>query len=321
MAAFLPDSAVRAYKQQERVRHYTQIDLISSSGGAVGPESVAFDCAGEGPYTGVSDGRILKWEPSRAAWADFAFTSPNRKIKECDPAMEQTCGRPLGLKFDSATCDLYIADAYWGLMVVGRGGGVARRLSGEAEGVPFRFTNALDVDEKTGEVYFTDTSTRFQRWEFQQAMISGDKTGRLMKYDRRTNKVTVLLRGLSFANGVALSKDSAFVLVAETSAMRVVRYWLRGPMSQTSELFLQLEGHPDNVKRNAEGEFWVAQNVPYFVGQTAVGVPLRVSHEGQVLEVLSENIDSRLEAVSEVEERWDSLWVGSVVLPYVGVLA
>ena len=88
--------------------------------------------------------------------------------KFCDgsinPAMEQVCGRPLGLKFNEATCDLYIADAYFGLLVVGHNGGVAKQVVTSAEGVPFRFTNALDIDQNTGVIYFTDTSTIFQRW-------------------------------------------------------------------------------------------------------------------------------------------------------------
>ena len=37
-------------------------------------------------------------------------------------------------------------------------------------------------------------------------------------------KVTLLLRGLSFSNGVALNKDIGFVLVTETTAARVTRY-------------------------------------------------------------------------------------------------
>ena len=81
-----------------------------------------------------------------------------------NPAMEQVCGGPLGLKFNEATCDLYIADAYFGLLVVRRNGGVAKKVAISAEGVPFRFTNALDIDQNTGVVYFTDTSTIFQRW-------------------------------------------------------------------------------------------------------------------------------------------------------------
>lgn len=46
--------------------------------GASGPESVAFDPAGEGPYVGVSDGRVLKWRGESLGWTDFAYTSTNR---------------------------------------------------------------------------------------------------------------------------------------------------------------------------------------------------------------------------------------------------
>ena len=46
-----------------------------------------------------------------------------------NPAMEQLCGRPLGLKFNEATCELYISDAYYELMVVGRNGGVAKQFA------------------------------------------------------------------------------------------------------------------------------------------------------------------------------------------------
>ncbi|KAB1215675.1 hypothetical protein CJ030_MR4G009233 [Morella rubra] len=37
-----------------------------------GPESMAFDPQGRGPYTGVSDGRVLFWNGQ--SWTDFAFT-------------------------------------------------------------------------------------------------------------------------------------------------------------------------------------------------------------------------------------------------------
>ena len=52
--------------------------IIPVADGAVGPESFAFDPNGEGPYTGVSDGRIIKWLANQSTWIDFAFTSPER---------------------------------------------------------------------------------------------------------------------------------------------------------------------------------------------------------------------------------------------------
>lgn len=87
--------------------------------------------------------------------------------KECvhpfAPHMEHICGRPLGLRFDMRTGDLYIADAYLGLQVVGPSGGLATPLVTEVEGQPLRFTNDLDIDEQEDVIYFTDTSTQFQR--------------------------------------------------------------------------------------------------------------------------------------------------------------
>lgn len=49
---------------------------IISLDGAVGPESIAFDSLGGGPYTGVSDGRILKWNEKEHRWIEYASTSP-----------------------------------------------------------------------------------------------------------------------------------------------------------------------------------------------------------------------------------------------------
>ena len=76
---------------------------------------------------------------------------------------EDVCGRPLGLGFNRRTGDLYIADAYRGLYVVGPKGGLATLVTAEAEGVPFTFLNGLDVDHRTGDVYFTDSSSVYQR--------------------------------------------------------------------------------------------------------------------------------------------------------------
>ena len=56
--------------------NYHQIELPKING----PESFAFDCHGKGPYTGVSDGRVLKWEGPIYGWKEFAITSPNRCV-------------------------------------------------------------------------------------------------------------------------------------------------------------------------------------------------------------------------------------------------
>jgi hypothetical protein len=45
-----------------------RLQLIPVEGGAAGPESVAFDGAGAGPYAGVSDGRVLRWLATERRW-------------------------------------------------------------------------------------------------------------------------------------------------------------------------------------------------------------------------------------------------------------
>lgn len=44
----------------------------------VGPEAIAFDYTGAGPYASVADGRVLKWLDASAGFVDFAFISPSR---------------------------------------------------------------------------------------------------------------------------------------------------------------------------------------------------------------------------------------------------
>jgi hypothetical protein len=43
-----------------------------------GPESLAFDGRGGGPYSGVSDGRILRWQGRLRGWTEFAYNSKHR---------------------------------------------------------------------------------------------------------------------------------------------------------------------------------------------------------------------------------------------------
>ncbi|KAJ4969760.1 hypothetical protein NE237_002859 [Protea cynaroides] len=324
-------------------------EIIHLTGGAVGPESIAFDPNGEGPYTGVADGRILKWQENQG-WSVFAVTSPKRK--ECEgpysPKMEHICGRPLGLKFHPKTGDLYIADAYLGILMVGPNGGSATQLITEAEGVPFRFTNDLEIDKDEDVIYFTVSSTNFQRRQFMSNALSQDNTGRLMKYDISSKQVTVVLRGLVFPNGVALSKDSTFLLFSETTTCRIQKLWLQGPKAGSLDVIAELPGFPDNIRRNSEGDFWVALyskkgsiekfalSNPWF-GKLFVKLPdsvkrlqakigamkahataIKLNEEGEVLQVFEDSQGKTLKFISEVEEKNGVLWFGSVLMPFMG---
>lgn len=330
--------------QRAEVRFFGQIQ---------GPESIAFDPHGRGPYTGVADGRILFWDGN--SWSDFAFTSPNR-TELCDPKPsplmylknEHVCGRPLGLRFDKKSGDLYIADAYFGLLKVGPEGGLATQLTTEAEGVPLKFTNDFDFDED-GNVYFTDSSSNYQRRNFMQLVFTGEPSGRLLKYNPVTKETTVLLRNLQFPNGVSMSKDKSFFVFSEGSRGRLSRYWLKGEKAGTSEVFAILTGFPDNVRTNEKGEFWVAIHcrrtvysyimshypqlrkfflklpIPakyqflMFIGGRLHAVIVKYSPDGELLQILEDRQGKVVRAVSEVEEKDGKLWLGSVLMPFIAV--
>ncbi|KAH9659442.1 protein STRICTOSIDINE SYNTHASE-LIKE 3 [Citrus sinensis] len=333
-----PWSLIPTVKDDKNLLQNSEIKFLNQ---IQGPESMAFDPLGRGPYTGVADGRILFWDGLK--WTDFAFTSNNSYLKN-----EHICGRPLGLRFDKKTGDLYIADAYFGLMKVGPEGGLATSLATEAEGVPLRFTNDLDIDDE-GNVYFTDSSTNYQRRNFMQLVFSAEDTGRVLKYDPTTKQTTVLLRNLQFPNGLSLSKDKSFFVFCEGSVGRLHKYWLIGEKAGNLEAFAILPGYPDNVRTNEKGEFWVAihcrrslyshlmalyPKIRHFVlklpisakthylihiGGRLHAMAVKYSPEGKILQVLEDSKGKVVKAISEVEEKDGKLWMGSVLMPFVAV--
>ncbi|GLT28725.1 hypothetical protein SLA2020_036350 [Shorea laevis] len=320
--------------------------------GAIGPESVAFDSLGDGPYVGISDGRIIKWSHHKRHWTNFSTISHHRE--GCEGAhdhhqTEHICGRPLGMCFNERTGELYIADAYLGLRKVGPEGGVSTPIATHAQGATIGFTNGLDINHSDGTIYFTDSSSLHQRRNYISLILSGDRTGRLMKYDPQSQQVIVLLENLSFPNGVALSEDGSYLILAETTYCRILRYWLKTSKAGTVEVFAQLPGFPDNIKRSPRGGYWVAMHTrrlmitgwiisnPWignallklpidimkayavFSKYTGSGLAVRLSEDGDVLETLEDKIGNRIRSLSEVQEKDGVLWIGSIAMPFLGM--
>ncbi|KAM7463480.1 hypothetical protein LguiA_031601 [Lonicera macranthoides] len=301
---------------------YSSFSKIQLPPRLLGPEAVALDPRGGGPYVAVIDGRILKWQGTE--FVDFATTSPRRNKQLCDrttdPDLGPVCGRPIGFSFNTVTGDLYIADAYRGLHVVGPNGGLATQLVTSAEGVPFRFLNGVDVDPLTGEVYFSDASTTFELRNITQPSFVADISGRLLRYNPRTREVKVLLRGLATAVGPAVSLDSSFLVVSELRAQRIQRFWLRGPRANTAEIFLNVQGNPNKIKRNPFGEFWVALNYQYRQ-PVVVNVPQGVKFNalGTMLQTVDFGTQYVNTTIQVVQEQGGALYVGSRIVNFVGV--
>lgn len=81
---------------------------------------------------------------------------------------------------------------------------------------------------------------------------------RFIRYNAATKKNEVLMRNLGFANGVKLSDDESFIIVAESVPSRINKYYLKGPKAGQQEVFLDgLPGTPDNIHSDGQGGFLI----------------------------------------------------------------
>lgn len=227
-----------------------------------GPESIVAD--GDHLYTGTSDG-----------WVNHIYQGVVQKLVRFGPGPcggienEVTCGRPLGMRMDK-TGFLIVADAYFGLFkvnVVTSDYITLYSSSTPINGRQAKFVNDLDIGPD-GKIYFTDSSTKWNRNKFPLILLEGSNDGRLLMYDPETGKTSQLFDGLIFANGVQLTKDKSAVLVAETCRFRIMKYDL-----QTKALSVwtdNLPGSPDNIRYSKmTGTYWLGIALVRQKGKTA----------------------------------------------------
>lgn len=208
-----------------------------------GPEDVAVDADGR-VVTGGNDGRLWRFDRDGRA-TELAHTG----------------GRSLGVEvLDDGR--YLVCDSSRGLLRVDETGRV-ELLADTALGRPLLVCNNSAVG-RDGVVYFTDSSARFTLDDHRLDLLEHSGTGRLLRFDPRTGEMDLLADGLQFANGVGLSTDESYVIVAETGSYRIRRVELTGPRAGTVSVWADnLPGIPDNVtSQTGDGIFWVALYSP-----------------------------------------------------------
>ncbi|BEP93118.1 SMP-30/gluconolactonase/LRE family protein [Acidovorax sp. A79] len=219
--------------------------------GEVGPEHIVVGRDGK-LYTTVLSGNILRMNPDGSGQEVFANTG----------------GRVLGFDFDAAG-HLIAADAVKGLLSIAPDGKVTV-LADKVGSDPIRYADGVVVAQ-SGKMYLSDASTRFapQDWggTFEASVLDileQASTGRVLEYDPATRATRVVARGLSFANGVALSQDEKSLFVNETGKYRVWKIAVDAndldislPGAQASVLLDNLPGYPDNLMRGMDGRIWL----------------------------------------------------------------
>ena len=176
-------------------------------------------------------------------------------------------GRPLGIEALSDGT-LVIANAFLGLQQIDRDGNVTTILS-EVDGQPLVYANNLAIGPD-GTIYFSESSSKFgaqsSHGTYEASLLDlmeHGGHGRVFAFDPATGKVEVLMDGLNYANGVAISEDGSFLLVSETGHYRILKHWLSGERQGSTDVLLEnLPGFPDNLKSGLQGRFWLGLAAP-----------------------------------------------------------
>jgi len=228
-------------------------------GSEEGPEHIVIAKDGK-LYTTVASGNILRMNPDGSAQEVFANTG----------------GRVLGFDFDAAG-NLIAADAVKGLLAIAPDKKISVltdkvniQVDGKTVADPIRYADAVVV-AKNGKMYFSDASTRFApaSWggTFEASVLDileQASTGRVLEFDPVSKMTRVIAKGMSFANGVALSQDEQTLFVNETGKYRVWKIVIQtndldvnvsSPLA--TKLFDNLPGYPDNLMRGLDGKIWL----------------------------------------------------------------
>lgn len=188
-----------------------------------------------------------------------------------EPWDKSVCGRPLGIKFDSKGV-LYVVEPYSGIFTVQNILSSTPKVTKifdikqtESLGKVSKFLDDIAIYESLNQsegnvLYISDVSTKY---DLSQSMIiiSGSETGRIIKYDMKTKKVEILVKGILFPNGVELTDDKSAILFAECAAKRIFKHYIRGSKKGQTEIFVSgLAGEPDNIRRSATKDetYWIA---------------------------------------------------------------
>jgi sugar lactone lactonase YvrE len=243
-----PPSFTGAYAPNTRLAGLRTIDI----GSEVGPEHIAIGPDGK-LYAAMESGNLLRVDPDGGKREVFANTG----------------GRVLGFDFD-AQGRMIAADPMKGLLAIAADGRVTVLVDRVSAADPVRYANAIVV-APDGTIYFTDASTRFApaQWggTYEASVLDileQSASGRVLAYDPATRSTRVVARGLSFANGVALSGDARTLFVSETGRYRIWKIDNRARdldvqsgSPQARPLLDNLPGYPDNVMRGRDGRIWV----------------------------------------------------------------
>ena len=309
----------------------TQSQKISL-GGWYGPEDILFDSVGNifcGVHKGPNDfsnGAILKID--KAGTIEVFYDAQSWVS---------------GLHFDSAG-NLIALSHKQGLISISPDKKVTVLAIEDEYKRPFLIPNGLDI-ASDGKIYFSNTSeeSTYNVKYGRKIILEMLPLGGLYCYDPATKRITTLIAGSYFGNGVVLSKDETHVLMVETAKYRILRYWLKGSKAGQIETFIEnLPGFPNGISIREDGSYWlgfstkrnaaldkihpnpvtkrIVHALPEFLQPKSekFGMVINLSVEGKILQSLFDTKGIVLPEAGAVKEYDGRLFIGGDVLPYIG---
>jgi len=247
-SAPVPPGYVGPHAPNTRLSGLSRIEVA----GQFGPEHIAIGPDGDA-YAAMTSGAIIRMHPDGSDQRVFARTG----------------GRVLGFAFD-ADGRMIAADAMSGLIAITPTGEISLLTNRVGADDPIGYANSVVV-AKDGMIYFTDSSTRFAPAAWGSTLqasvldvLEQSATGRVLAYDPKSRTTRIVVHGLSFANGIALSTDERSLFVNETGRYRIWKIDVAADdldvgsgSPQAAVLVDNLPGYPDNLMRGRDGRIWV----------------------------------------------------------------
>jgi len=303
-----------------------------SLNGWYGPEDIVFD-SDENIYTGVhlqekdfSDGRILKID--RSGKTEVFYNAGSWVA---------------GLHFD-AKGNLIALSHKEGLISISPDKKVTILENKDENGKPFLIPNGLDI-ALDGKIYFSSTSEKssYNIGYGRKIILEMLPLGGFYCYDPASKKITTLIKGTYFGNGVVLAKDETYVLMVETAKYRILRYWLKGEKAGTTDTFIDnLPGFPNGISIREDGSYWLGFStkrsedldkihpnpalkrlvyaLPNFLQPKAekFGMVMNISADGKILKSFFDTKGLIMPEAGAVKEHNGYLYLGGDVVPHIG---
>ncbi|CAG2115115.1 unnamed protein product [Medioppia subpectinata] len=213
-------------------------------------------------YTGLADGRLVEIHKKTLEIREITSFAKKTDCVENEYREMVECGRPLGLRFGSDDY-LYVVEAFDGLFRVNVSSGLKEHIDFKNDGIYGLFNDLMNV------LYIAVSSTKWQLDRVPYSVLDYEDTGYVFAYNLDTKTSLKIRSGFRFTNGVEVSKDNKYLLIAETNTFTIhkislqVIHRLIKDNKQTEigdnevEVFAKdLPGEPDNIRIDSNGDVW-----------------------------------------------------------------